>query len=148
MSDPHPPPPHGYLHRISHRRIDPPALTGRTPLAEVIEQAFLSYNAGRLREACRLYATKMLADDAVVGLSLRGAGVHLVAGRQLDRDEPGGVTARRVEAGHRHAARREPERGGGLRRQEAGQERGVHPGRWLAEELHPPDRAADPGGAG
>src|SRR5262249_47414925 len=32
-----------------------------------------SYNAGRLREACRLYATKMLADDAVVGLSLTGA---------------------------------------------------------------------------
>src|SRR5262245_59947367 len=62
-----------YLHRISHRRIDPPALTGQTPLPEVIEQAFLSYNAGRLREACRLYATKMLADDAVVGLSLSGA---------------------------------------------------------------------------
>src|SRR3954454_838654 len=62
-----------YLRRISQRRIDPPALTGRTPLAEVIEEAFLSYNAGRLREACRLYATKMLADDAVVGLSLSGA---------------------------------------------------------------------------
>src|SRR5262249_28395550 len=29
--------------------------------------------AGRLREACRLYATKMLADDALVGLSLSGA---------------------------------------------------------------------------
>src|SRR6058998_2719774 len=72
MSDSHPDAP-GYLSRISHRRIDPPALTGRTPLAEVIDQAFLSYNAGRLREACRLYATKMLADDAVVGLSLSGA---------------------------------------------------------------------------
>jgi deoxyhypusine synthase len=62
-----------YLHRISHRRIDPPALTGKTPLPELIEQTFLSYNAGRLREACRLFATKMLADDAVVGLSLSGA---------------------------------------------------------------------------
>jgi deoxyhypusine synthase len=62
-----------YLHRISHRRIDPPALTGRTSLAEMIDEAFLSYNAGRLREACRLYATKMLADDTVVGLSLSGA---------------------------------------------------------------------------
>src|SRR6185369_10619983 len=31
------------------------------------------YNAGRLREACRLYATKMLADDTTVGLSLSGA---------------------------------------------------------------------------
>src|ERR1700722_13664687 len=62
-----------YLQRISQRRIDPPALTGQTPLPEVIEQAFLSYNAGRLREACRLFAGKMLADDAVVGLSLSGA---------------------------------------------------------------------------
>jgi deoxyhypusine synthase len=39
----------------------------------VIDEAFLSYNAGRLREACRLYATKMLADDSIVGLSLSGA---------------------------------------------------------------------------
>src|SRR5258705_6124659 len=62
-----------YLRRISQRRIDPPALTGQTPLTEVIEQSFLSYNAGRLREACRLYTGKMLAEDAVVGLSLSGA---------------------------------------------------------------------------
>src|SRR3954454_607111 len=62
-----------YLRRISQRRIDPPALTGQTPLTTVIEEAFLSYNAGRLREACRLYATKMLADDATVGLALSGA---------------------------------------------------------------------------
>src|SRR6201993_4260528 len=70
QSHEHQPP---YLHQISHRRIDPPALTGRDPLPHVIEQAFLSYNAGRLREACRLFATKMLADDAIVGLSLSGA---------------------------------------------------------------------------
>src|SRR5215471_1847376 len=62
-----------YLHKISHRRIDPPRLTGQTPLPRAIDEAFLSYNAGRLREACRLYATKMLAEDTVVGLSLSGA---------------------------------------------------------------------------
>src|SRR5207302_5332641 len=62
-----------YLHRISHKRIDPPPLTGQSPLPHVIEEAFLSYNAGRLREACRLFATKMLADDTTVGLSLSGA---------------------------------------------------------------------------
>jgi len=62
-----------YLHQISHKRIDPPALSGATALPQVIEEAFLSYNAGRLREACRLYATKMLADDTTVGLSLSGA---------------------------------------------------------------------------
>ncbi len=64
---------HEYLHRISHQRIEPPPLTAATPLPQLIEQTFLSYNAGRLREACRLYAAKMLADDGVVGLSLSGA---------------------------------------------------------------------------
>jgi deoxyhypusine synthase len=62
-----------YLHKISHRRIDPPKLTGQTPLPRVLDEVFLSYNAGRLREACRLYAAKMLADDTIVGLSLSGA---------------------------------------------------------------------------
>ncbi len=62
-----------FLHRISHKRIDPPALKASVALPQIIEEAFLSYNAGRLREACRLFATKMLADDAVVGLSLSGA---------------------------------------------------------------------------
>jgi deoxyhypusine synthase len=62
-----------YLHQISHQRIEPPALNSHTALAELIERTFLSYNAGRLREACRLFATKMLADDTTVGLSLSGA---------------------------------------------------------------------------
>jgi deoxyhypusine synthase len=64
---------HAYLHSISHQRIDPPALTAQTGLAQLIDEAFLSYNAGRLREACRLFATKMLADDTTLGLSLSGA---------------------------------------------------------------------------
>src|SRR6516165_1163582 len=62
-----------YLHRISQKRIDPPALTGESPLPQVIDQAFLSFNAGRLREACRLFSSKMLAADTTVGLSLSGA---------------------------------------------------------------------------
>jgi deoxyhypusine synthase len=62
-----------YLHKISHKRIDPPGLTAQATLPQIVEDAFLSYNAGRLREACRLYATKMLADDVTVGLSLSGA---------------------------------------------------------------------------
>jgi deoxyhypusine synthase len=64
---------HDYLHRISHQRIEPAALTAATPLPRLIDETFLSYNAGRLREACRLFAAKMLAEDAVVGLSLSGA---------------------------------------------------------------------------
>jgi deoxyhypusine synthase len=63
----------GYLHSISHKRIDPPAVSPQTPLPELIDDAFLSYNAGRLREACRLFATKMLAEDTTIGLSLTGA---------------------------------------------------------------------------
>jgi deoxyhypusine synthase len=62
-----------YLHQISHKRIDPPALTAASTLSGVVDEAFLSYNAGRLREACHLYTSKMLADDTTVGLSLSGA---------------------------------------------------------------------------
>jgi deoxyhypusine synthase len=62
-----------YLHKISHKRIDPPALTAGASLTTIVEEAFLSYNAGRLREACRLFTQKMLADDVTVGLSLSGA---------------------------------------------------------------------------
>jgi len=54
-------------------RIDPRALTGRESVADLIENAFLAYNAGRLREACRLFGEKMLADRGTVGLSLTGA---------------------------------------------------------------------------
>ena len=62
-----------YLHKISHKRIDPPALTAAASLPHLVEEAFLSYNAGRLREACRLFTQKMLVDDVTVGLSLSGA---------------------------------------------------------------------------
>jgi deoxyhypusine synthase len=62
-----------FLHSISHKRIDPPALTQHTTLPEIIDEVLLSYNGGRLREACRVFAGKMLADDATVGLSLSGA---------------------------------------------------------------------------
>src|SRR5947209_15958791 len=62
-----------YVHTISHKRIDPPRLTAHTSLPQVVEEAFLSYNAGRLREACRLFVTKLLAEETTVGLSLSGA---------------------------------------------------------------------------
>src|SRR5215475_4691700 len=62
-----------FLHHISHKRIDPPALTGQATLSQLVDEAFLSYNAGRLREACKLFTTKMLAEDTTVGLALSGA---------------------------------------------------------------------------
>ncbi len=61
------------LHKISHKRIDPPALTGDTPVTRLVDEAMLSYNGGRLREACKLFTAKMLDPDVTVGLSLSGA---------------------------------------------------------------------------
>ena len=54
-------------------RIDPKAITGRETVAELIDNAFLAYNAGRLAEACRLYTDRMLAPKVTVGMSLTGA---------------------------------------------------------------------------
>jgi len=54
-------------------RIDPKPITGRETVSELIDNAFLAYNAGRLAEACRLFSERMLADDVTVGMSLTGA---------------------------------------------------------------------------
>jgi deoxyhypusine synthase len=54
-------------------RIDPAAITGRETVADLVDRAFLAYNAGRLAEACRLFTERMLAPDATVGMSLTGA---------------------------------------------------------------------------
>jgi len=65
--------PANYLHRVSQHRIAPPAVAGAELAADLIDQAFLSYNAGRLREVCRVFTRKMLDPDCTVGLSLSGA---------------------------------------------------------------------------
>jgi deoxyhypusine synthase len=67
------PPGQKYLHQISNKRIDPPPLGKSVTVPDLINEVFLSYNAGRLREACQIYSRKMLADDTTVGLSLSGA---------------------------------------------------------------------------
>ena len=54
-------------------RIAPPAITGRETAAELVENVFLAYNAGRLAEGCRLFTERMLAGEATVGMSLTGA---------------------------------------------------------------------------
>ena len=58
---------------LAGRRIDPPAITGRETAADLIEHAFLAYNAARLREGARLLTERMLADDTTVALSMTGA---------------------------------------------------------------------------
>ena len=55
------------------RRIDPHAITGDETVADLIDNAFLAYNAGRLREACTLFTERMLSADVTVGMSLTGA---------------------------------------------------------------------------
>lgn len=58
---------------LSGKKIDPSPITAQTSLVELIENNFVSYNAGRLREACQLFVDKMLDDDVSVGLSITGA---------------------------------------------------------------------------
>jgi deoxyhypusine synthase len=53
--------------------IKPKEITGGISAAQLIEETFLAYNAGRLREACRLFTRKMLEPDVTVGLSITGA---------------------------------------------------------------------------
>lgn len=55
------------------QRIDPQPITGRETAAELVDNAFLAYNAGRLAEGCRLFAERMLEPDVTVGMSLTGA---------------------------------------------------------------------------
>jgi deoxyhypusine synthase len=55
------------------RRIDPAPITGQETVADLIDNAFLAYNAGRLREACVLFTDRMLEPTVTVGMSLTGA---------------------------------------------------------------------------
>jgi deoxyhypusine synthase len=54
-------------------RIEPRAIDGRETTADLIDNAFLAYNAARLREACGLFTQKMLEPDVTVGMTLTGA---------------------------------------------------------------------------
>src|ERR1700704_2423276 len=63
----------GYLSTISTHRIAPPAIAGTETAADLIDQAFLSYNAGRLREVCRVFTRKLLEPDCTVGWAISGA---------------------------------------------------------------------------
>jgi deoxyhypusine synthase len=62
-----------YLERVSQRRISPPAVTGSVTAADLIDQAFLSYNGGRLREVCQVFTRKLLEPDCTVGWTISGA---------------------------------------------------------------------------
>jgi deoxyhypusine synthase len=54
-------------------RIEPKPINGTETTADLIDNAFLAYNAARLREACQLFTRKMLDADVTVGMTLTGA---------------------------------------------------------------------------
>ena len=58
---------------LQGKNIKPNPITAQTSITELVDGAFLAYNAARLREACRLFAKKMLQDNVTVALSLTGA---------------------------------------------------------------------------
>jgi deoxyhypusine synthase len=58
---------------LSGPRINPDPIRKGMGVTELIDGAFLAYNAGRLQKAARLLVEKMLAPDCWIGLSLSGA---------------------------------------------------------------------------
>jgi deoxyhypusine synthase len=58
---------------FSGRRVLPRNLTGKDKLVDIVDDAFLAYNSGRLREGCQLFTQKMLEPDVTIGMSLSGA---------------------------------------------------------------------------
>ena len=58
---------------LSRPKIDPKPIEAGISLVDLVDRTFLAYNGARLREACQLFAHKMLDDDVTVGVSLTGA---------------------------------------------------------------------------
>ncbi|MCC6233111.1 MAG: deoxyhypusine synthase [Verrucomicrobiales bacterium] len=57
----------------AYPRLNPLGIGRDISAADLIDQVMLAYNGGRLREGCRLFAEKMLADQGTIGMSLTGA---------------------------------------------------------------------------
>src|SRR3954464_13160890 len=57
----------------AYPRLNPLGIGKNISAADLIDQSFLAYNGGRLREAAKLLTEKMLPDDGYVGMSLIGA---------------------------------------------------------------------------
>src|SRR3989440_6285652 len=57
----------------AYPRLNPLGIGKNIAAADLIDETFLAYNAGRLREAAKLLTEKMLPNDGFVGMSLTGA---------------------------------------------------------------------------
>src|ERR1051325_9539689 len=58
---------------MAGKRIQPRNLTGKEKLSYLVDETFLAYNSARLKEACHLFARRMLDQDVTIGMSISGA---------------------------------------------------------------------------
>jgi len=58
---------------LKRPKIEPKRISPGMTLVDLVDGTLLAYNGARLREACQLFARKMLAEDVTVGMSLTGA---------------------------------------------------------------------------
>ncbi|HEY0455061.1 MAG TPA: deoxyhypusine synthase, partial [Verrucomicrobiae bacterium] len=57
----------------AYPRLNPLGVGKNISAADLVDEAFLAYNGGRLREAAKLLVEKMLPNDGYIGMSLTGA---------------------------------------------------------------------------
>jgi deoxyhypusine synthase len=57
----------------AYPRLNPLGINKNVAVSTLIDETFLAYNAGRLREGCRLLTEKMIPDNGTIGMSLTGA---------------------------------------------------------------------------
>src|SRR3982750_1762648 len=55
------------------RKLTPTPITAGLTVQQLVDHHFSAYNAGRLREACHIFANKVLQDGVTVGLTISGA---------------------------------------------------------------------------
>jgi len=55
------------------RKLTPMPITPGLTVQQLVDHHLMAYNAGRLREACLIFANKVLQDDVTVGLTISGA---------------------------------------------------------------------------
>lgn len=55
------------------RKLTPMPITAGLTVQQLVDHHLMAYNAGRLREACLIFANKVLQDDVTVGLTISGA---------------------------------------------------------------------------
>jgi deoxyhypusine synthase len=58
---------------LKGKKILPPPIRKENTLSDIIDNHMLAYNGGRIRAACNLMKSKMLAEDVTVGLAITGA---------------------------------------------------------------------------